>query len=157
MSYKVRSGGTYSIVYAHCASIAATEAANRDSTPAPSKSTKSSISPAPKTPQTPIAVGLAVPAWLQDALVQNATLMALHESPSEVNSVNAAIEHVGPASGADVCAILCVITQESGRNFPVGAIDNGIGNPGNMQSHVGFNLNDAPGSILQKEFCLVSC
>ena len=76
--------------------------------------------------------------------------MALNDSPREVKFIKAAIEHVGPASGADVCAIPCVIVQESGRNFPVGAIDNGIGNPGNMQSHVDFTLNDPQGSTLQR-------
>ena len=82
---------------------------------------------------------------------QNSTLMALNDSPSEVDFIKAAIEQVAPESGIDARAILCIIMQESGGNVRVGTTNNGVGNPGIMQSHAGvaFNPSDPQGSILQ--------
>ena len=82
---------------------------------------------------------------------QNSTLMALNDSPSEVNFIKEAIETVGPESGIDKRVILCIIMQESGGNVRVGTTNNGVGNPGIMQSHAGvaFNPSDPHGSILQ--------
>lgn len=82
---------------------------------------------------------------------QNLPLMALNDSQSEVSFIKAAIDQVGPESGIDVRAILCVIMQESGGNIRVGTTNNGVGNPGIMQSHAGvaFNPSDPQGSILQ--------
>ena len=82
---------------------------------------------------------------------QNSTLMALNDSPSEVGFIKAAIERVSPESGIDARAILCIIMQESGGNVRVGTTNNGVGNPGIMQSHAGvaFNPSDPQGSILQ--------
>ena len=82
---------------------------------------------------------------------QNSSLMALNDSPSEVGFIKAAIEQVAPESGIDARAILCVIMQESGGNVRVGTTNNGVGNPGIMQSHAGvaFNPSDPQGSILQ--------
>lgn len=82
---------------------------------------------------------------------QNSTLMALNDSASEVSDIKSAIERVAPESGIDARVILCIIMQESGGNVRVGTTNNGVGNPGIMQSHAGvaFNPSDPQGSILQ--------
>ncbi|KAL8665981.1 MAG: hypothetical protein Q9168_007581 [Polycauliona sp. 1 TL-2023] len=82
---------------------------------------------------------------------QNARLMGFNSSPSEIDLIHHAIETVSASSGVDVRAILCIIVQESGGNVRVGSTDNGVHNPGLMQSHngVSFNPADPAGSILQ--------
>ena len=81
----------------------------------------------------------------------NLRLMKLHDNDSETSFIKKAIETVARESGIDVRAILCVIMQESGGNVRVGSTNNGVRNPGIMQSHngVSFNPSDPAGSILQ--------
>ncbi|KAL8964564.1 MAG: hypothetical protein Q9183_004366 [Haloplaca sp. 2 TL-2023] len=82
---------------------------------------------------------------------QNSKLMLFNSSPQEVELIHQAIETVSASSGVDVRAILCIIVQESGGNVRVGTTNNGVRNPGIMQSHngVSFNPADPKGSILQ--------
>lgn len=82
---------------------------------------------------------------------QNTALMKFHDSDSEIADIKSSIERVAHESGVDVRAILCIIVQESGGNVRVGSTDNGVLNPGLMQSHAGvsFNPSDPAGSILQ--------
>ncbi|KAI4170988.1 MAG: hypothetical protein LQ346_008793 [Caloplaca aetnensis] len=82
---------------------------------------------------------------------QNSALIGLNASPSEVSFIHSAIETVSASSGVDVRAILCIIVQESGGNPRVGTTNNGVTNPGLMQSHngVSFSAADPQGSILQ--------
>ena len=82
---------------------------------------------------------------------QNSALMKFHNSESEIADIKSSIETVARESGVDVRAILCIIVQESGGNVRVGSTNNGIHNPGLMQSHngVSFNPSDPKGSILQ--------
>ena len=82
---------------------------------------------------------------------QNAALMKSHDSDAEIQYVKNAIETVARETGFDVRAILCIIMQESGGNVRVGTTNNGVVNPGIMQSHngVSFNPKDPAGSILQ--------
>ncbi|KAL9596793.1 MAG: hypothetical protein Q9219_005552 [cf. Caloplaca sp. 3 TL-2023] len=82
---------------------------------------------------------------------QNSALMKYNDSDSEIAFIHSAIETVSASSGVDVRAILCIIVQESGGNPRVGTTDNGVRNPGLMQSHngVAFDPQDPKGSILQ--------
>ena len=82
---------------------------------------------------------------------QNSALMKFHDSDSEIEDIKSGIETVARQSGVDVRAILCIIVQESGGNVRVGSTNNGVHNPGLMQSHngVSFNPQDPKGSILQ--------
>ncbi len=82
---------------------------------------------------------------------QNSALMKLHDSDSEIADTKSSIETVARQSGVDVRAILCIIVQESDGNVRVGSTNNGIQNPGIMQSHAGVSFNPAnpAGSILQ--------
>jgi LysM repeat protein len=82
---------------------------------------------------------------------QNSRLMKFHDSDTEIAQIKSAIEKVASESGVDVRAILCIIVQESGGNVRVGTTNNGVRNPGLMQSHngVSFNPADPAGSILQ--------
>ncbi|KAI4150595.1 MAG: hypothetical protein L6R39_002243 [Caloplaca ligustica] len=77
--------------------------------------------------------------------------MKFNSSDQEVEFIHQAIEKVSAESGIDVRAILCIIVQESGGNVRVGSTNNGVHNPGLMQSHngVSFNPADPQGSILQ--------
>ena len=81
----------------------------------------------------------------------NSTLMKLHDSESEIADIKSSIATVARQSGVDVRAILCIVVQESGGNVRVGSTNNGILNPGIMQSHAGvsFDPKDPSGSILQ--------
>lgn len=81
----------------------------------------------------------------------NTRLMKFHDSDVEIALIKKAIEAVASESGVDVRAILCIIVQESGGDVRVGSTNNGIHNPGLMQSHNGdfFDANDPEGSILQ--------
>ncbi|MCJ1320293.1 hypothetical protein MMC15_005631 [Xylographa vitiligo] len=81
----------------------------------------------------------------------NERLMKLHDSDTEIGHIKTAIETVAAESGVDVRAILCIIVQESGGDVRVGSTNNGVHNPGLMQSHngVSFDANDPQGSILQ--------
>ncbi|KAL8751703.1 MAG: hypothetical protein Q9184_005983 [Pyrenodesmia sp. 2 TL-2023] len=82
---------------------------------------------------------------------QNSALIRLNASEQETEFIHQAIERVSADSGVDVRAILCIIVQESGGNPRVGTTNNGVVNPGLMQSHngVSFNPADPKGSILQ--------
>ncbi|KAI4111078.1 MAG: hypothetical protein LQ339_000806 [Xanthoria mediterranea] len=82
---------------------------------------------------------------------QNSRLMKFNSSDAEVELIHRAIETVSASSGVDVRAILVIIVQESGGNVRVGSTNNGVHNPGLMQSHngVSFNPADPEGSILQ--------
>lgn len=81
----------------------------------------------------------------------NTRLMKYHDSDSEISLIKTAIETVARESGVDVRVILCIIMQESGGNVRIPTTDNGVRNPGLMQSHNGveFNPGDPAGSILQ--------
>ena len=91
--------------------------------------------------------------WAQYSTLwnDNTKLMKLHDSDSEISEIKNAIETVARSSGIDVRAILCIIMQECGGNVRVGTTNNGVVNPGIMQSHhgVSFNPKDPAGSILQ--------
>ncbi|KAL8685929.1 MAG: hypothetical protein Q9218_007461 [Villophora microphyllina] len=82
---------------------------------------------------------------------QNSALMKFNDSPSEIEFIHQAIEQVSKDSGVDVRCILCIIVQESGGNVRIPTTNNGVRNPGIMQSHngVAFNPADPRGSILQ--------
>jgi LysM repeat protein len=82
---------------------------------------------------------------------QNVRLMKFNDSDSEIALIKKSIEQVARESGVDVRVILCIIMQESGGNVRVGTTNNGVRNPGIMQSHNGaeFNPGDPAGSILQ--------
>ncbi|EMF09876.1 uncharacterized protein SEPMUDRAFT_9925, partial [Sphaerulina musiva SO2202] len=82
---------------------------------------------------------------------QNRQLMGLHNSESEIEHIRNAIEIVSKDSGVDARVIVCVIVQESGGDVRVRTTNNGVRNPGLMQSHNGveFNPSDPQGSILQ--------
>ncbi|MCJ1290005.1 hypothetical protein MMC34_001540 [Xylographa carneopallida] len=81
----------------------------------------------------------------------NGRLMKFHDSDTEIGYIKSAIETAAAESGVDVRAILCIIVQESGGDVRVGATNNGVQNPGLMQSHNGasFDANNPQGSILQ--------
>ncbi|KAL9005515.1 MAG: hypothetical protein Q9188_001717 [Gyalolechia gomerana] len=80
---------------------------------------------------------------------QNSALMKLHDSDEEIGYIHEAIEKVSASSGVDVRCILCIIVQESGGIVRVGSTNNGVRNPGLMQSHngVSFDPKDPKGSI----------
>lgn len=82
---------------------------------------------------------------------QNSKLMKYNDSDSEIEMIHRSIEQVARESGIDVRCILCIIVQESGGNVRIGTTNNGVRNPGLMQSHNGvhFNPADPAGSILQ--------
>lgn len=82
---------------------------------------------------------------------QNSRLMKLHDSDSEIAHIHHAIEKVASESGVDVRVILCIIVQESGGNVRVPTTNNGVRNPGIMQSHNGVEFDPAhpAASILQ--------
>ncbi|MCJ1251761.1 hypothetical protein MMC30_008999 [Trapelia coarctata] len=81
----------------------------------------------------------------------NSRLMKFHDSYEEISLIKQAVETVAAESGVDVRAILCIIVQESGGNVRVGSTENGVHNPGLMQSNngVSFDANNKAGSILQ--------
>lgn len=81
----------------------------------------------------------------------NSRLMKFHDSDSEIAQIKSAIERVAREANVDVRVILCIIVQESGGNVRVPTTNNGVRNPGLMQSHNGaeFNPADPAGSILQ--------
>ena len=81
----------------------------------------------------------------------NSKLMKFSDSDSEIGLIKSSIERVARESGVDVRVILCIIMQESGGNVRIPTTNNGVRNPGLMQSHNGaeFNPGDPAGSILQ--------
>jgi LysM repeat protein len=81
----------------------------------------------------------------------NSRLMKFNDSDSEIALIKKSIEQVARESGVDVRVILCIVMQESGGNVRIPTTDNGVRNPGLMQSHngVAFNPSDPAGSILQ--------
>ncbi|KAG8624135.1 hypothetical protein KVT40_009111 [Elsinoe batatas] len=87
-----------------------------------------------------------------DVLVkQNERLIRLNASADETGMIIKAINQVSKESGVDARCILCTVVQESGGNPRVVATNNGVHNPGLMQSHngVGFDGKNPWGSILQ--------
>lgn len=82
---------------------------------------------------------------------QNSQLMKHNDSDSEIAQIHQAIEKVASESGVDVRVILCIIMQESGGNVRVATTNNGVRNPGIMQSHngVAFDPANPAASILQ--------
>lgn len=82
---------------------------------------------------------------------QNSRLMKFNDSDSEIAQIHQAIEKVASESGVDVRVILCIIMQESGGNVRVQTTNNGVRNPGIMQSHngVAFDPANPAASILQ--------
>lgn len=82
---------------------------------------------------------------------QNSALMKFNDSDEEIKFIHEGIEKVSASSGVDVRAILCIIVQESGGNVRVGSTNNGVHNPGLMQSHngVSFDPSHPKDSIIQ--------
>ncbi|KAL8992455.1 MAG: hypothetical protein Q9169_007094 [Polycauliona sp. 2 TL-2023] len=107
----------------------------------------SSPTPAPPPPSPPPA------SWASYTFLwaQNSKLMSYSSSASEIAMIHRAIQTVSASSSVDVRCILIIIVQESGGNVRVGSTNNGVRNPGIMQSHngVGFDERDPEGSILQ--------
>jgi LysM repeat protein len=92
--------------------------------------------------------------WVSfDALWQyNMGLMANNGDDSyQIELVKQSILTAASESGVDPRCILCIIMQESGGWVLVPATNNGVRNPGIMQSHdgVAFDPSDQKGSILQ--------
>jgi LysM repeat protein len=81
----------------------------------------------------------------------NSALMKTHTPATEIALIKRAIETVARSSGVDARIILCIVMQESGGNPRVPTTDNGVRNPGLMQSHNGveFDPRDPAGSIEQ--------
>ncbi|KAL8786271.1 MAG: hypothetical protein Q9213_002866 [Squamulea squamosa] len=82
---------------------------------------------------------------------QNSALMKFNDSEQEIKWIKEAIETVSRSSRVDVRCILCIIVQESGGNPRIPTTNNGVRNPGLMQSHNGVEFNPAQPreSILQ--------
>ncbi|KAI4234939.1 MAG: hypothetical protein L6R40_006607 [Gallowayella cf. fulva] len=82
---------------------------------------------------------------------QNSALMKFNDNPQEIQWIHEAIEKVSRSSGVDVRCILCIIVQESGGNVRIPTTNNGVRNPGLMQSHNGVAFDPAhpKESILQ--------
>lgn len=78
-------------------------------------------------------------------------MKAAGNSDAENGFMMQGIFTVASSSGVDSRAILATIMQESTGNVRVTSTDNGVGNPGLMQSHAGvsFNPADPQGSIVQ--------
>jgi hypothetical protein len=60
-----------------------------------------------------------------------------NDSDDEINSINNAIQSVSASSGVDARFILAIVMQESTGCVRVGGTNNGVYNPGLMQSHNG--------------------
>lgn len=77
--------------------------------------------------------------------------MASVDSPQEIDWIKEGIMTEAARTGIDPRIILGVIMQESSGNVRVPTTNNGITNPGLMQSHngVSFDPSDPHGSILQ--------
>ncbi|PNS14937.1 hypothetical protein CAC42_2166 [Sphaceloma murrayae] len=87
-----------------------------------------------------------------DVLVkQNERLIRMNASADETSLILKSVAQVAKESGVDARCILCTVMQESAGNPKVMATNNGVRNPGLMQSHNGasFNPRDPAGSILQ--------
>jgi LysM repeat protein len=91
--------------------------------------------------------------WQKYSLLweSNSGLMKFNDSDSEIALIKSSIDTVARESGVDVRVILCIIMQESGGNVRISTTNNGVRNPGLMQSHNGveFNAGDPAASILQ--------
>ncbi|KAI4153536.1 MAG: hypothetical protein LQ340_002269 [Diploschistes diacapsis] len=81
---------------------------------------------------------------------QKALLMKFHDSDAEIDNIKEVMRTWQKRHKFDIRAILCIM-QECGGNVRVPTTDNGVRNPGTMQSHNGveFNPADPAGSILQ--------
>lgn len=77
--------------------------------------------------------------------------LMFNNSSSEISAIQASIASVAASSRVDARVILAVIMQESSGNVRVRTTNNGIRNPGLMQSHNGVEFDPAnpSGSILQ--------
>ncbi|KAM3414515.1 hypothetical protein BST61_g9674 [Cercospora zeina] len=82
---------------------------------------------------------------------QNLRLMRLHDTEAEIALIRSSIITVSSESDVPRRVILCIIMQETGGNVRAPTTNNGVRNPGLMQSHNGvtFNPADPAGSILQ--------
>ena len=91
--------------------------------------------------------------WLDYDTLWSLNLPALqtNDSPTEISYLSSAIQKVSSLSSIDARVILAVIMQESSGNVRVPTTNNGVVNPGLMQSHngVSFDPADPEGSILQ--------
>ena len=74
-----------------------------------------------------------------------------HDTAEQIEQIHSAIEQVAKESGVDVRVILCLVMQESGGNVHIPTTNNGVRNPGLMQSHNGveYDPNHSAASILQ--------
>lgn len=77
--------------------------------------------------------------------------MKFNDSDTEIALIKSSIETVACEPGVDVRIILCIIIQESGGNIRSLKTDNGVRNPGIVQTHNGvvFEPGEPAGSILQ--------
>ncbi|KAF4553567.1 LysM domain-containing protein 2 [Elsinoe fawcettii] len=84
-------------------------------------------------------------------VADNSRLMRYSQSNDTVELIIEGVNKVSDESQVDPRIILCVIMQESGGNPKVVTTNNGVRNPGLMQSHNGteFNPADPSGSITQ--------
>jgi hypothetical protein len=62
---------------------------------------------------------------------------AKDDSDEEISYLSSSIQAVAAASGVDARFILAIVLQESNGCVRVGTTDNGVSNPGLMQSHAG--------------------
>ena len=180
MSYTIKKGDTFdSIARSHGTTIAALEAANPGVTPKNLQIGQVIHLPGDKPPSHPNPPSGDIPGahgggnggggfveysgpashfpdrsqWASYSALwnQNVPLMKLHDTDEQIKDIKTAIETVARQADFDVRAILCIIMQESGGNVHVGSTNNGVNNPGIMQSHNGVSFNPAQpaASILQ--------
>ena len=83
----------------------------------------------------------------------NSDLMrrAGHDNGDQIAQIQSAVEQVARESGIDVRVILCLVMQESGGNVYIPTTNNGVRNPGLLQSHNGveYDQSNSAASILQ--------
>ena len=82
---------------------------------------------------------------------RNSAVMRINNSPQEIDWIEEAINTVAREAKVDRRIILAMIMQESQGNVRVPTTNNGVRNPGLMQSHngVSFDPGNPRGSIFQ--------
>lgn len=75
--------------------------------------------------------------------------MAGNSSAEQIGWIKEGIQAEADKTGIDPRFILAVVMQESGGNVHVGATNNGVNNPGLMQSHDGASFDGSKASVLQ--------
>lgn len=75
--------------------------------------------------------------------------MASSDTSEQIGWIKDGIEKEAAATGIDKRFILAVVMQESSGNVHVGATNNGVNNPGLMQSHDGASFDGTEASVLQ--------